>query len=314
MVFLIGISIAGLAGMLLTDQPGASQIYFHRTAVPVVAAVAAGGAWLVVFWFADRRSGLVVLGSLLAGIGATAAARAIVAADPPPGRTFRQPDGTLTGLIAPWVWTIALLFAGAALVTAVWKLTGRRGRPSRVLTASFVIAGMGAGLFVPLLSFAKTVQTGSPALSDALTLGPSATQTAGARWLREHTAPGELIATNAHCVVKNVRGCDNRHFWLAALSERHVLVEGWGYTNTVNDLIAGTGRGANGLPFWDEPKLIANDRVFAAPTRDNLRVLRETYGVRWLYADPDQTPVSAELDTLATLRFEAPDVRVYEMR
>ena len=43
-------------------------------------------------------------------------------------------------------------------------------------------------------------------------------------------------------------------------------------------------------------------------------MLREQYGVRWLYADPSQTPVSHELSELATLRYKAEDVLVYELR
>jgi hypothetical protein len=313
MVFLLGISIAGFGGLVLTDQPGSSQLYFHRTSVPAIAAIAAAGAWMLVFWFADRWSGLVVLGSLVAGLGATAAARAIVRAQQPAGQMFRKPEGGLTGLISPWVWTIGLLLAGAVLVTVLWKLAGRRGRPSRILAASFVLAGMGAGLFIPLQGLTQGVETRPPPMTDRLPLGPSATQAAAARWLRDHAAPGDLIATNAHCVVKNVHGCDSRHFWISALSERHVLVEGWGYTNTVNDLIAGTGKSANGLPFWDQQRLEDNDRAFTSTTRDNLRFLKQKYGVRWLYADPDQTALSRNLDKLATLRFKASDVRVYEL-
>ena len=48
----------------------------------------------------------------------------------------------------------------------------------------------------------------------------------------------------------------------------------------------------NGLPFWDQQKLEENDSVFVTPTRDNLRLLKVKYGVRWLYADPTQTVVS----------------------
>ncbi|TDU89338.1 hypothetical protein EV138_2902 [Kribbella voronezhensis] len=314
MIFLVGIAIAGFGGLVLTDQPGTSQLYFHRTAVPIIAALAAAGAWMLVFWFADRRSGVLVFVSLLGGIGATAAARAIVKAHPGDGKPFRTPDGRLTGLIAPWVWTITFLLAVAILVTVLWKVAKRRGRPTRVATASFVLAGMGAGLFLPLQAMASYHRTDLPPLSDDFKLGPSATQTTAALWLRDHTAPGELIATNAHCTMKNTTGCDSRHFWIAALSERHVLVEGWGYTNTINELVADTGMSPNGLPFWDQQKLEDNDRAFITPTRDNLRLLKVKYGVRWLYADPAQTVVeTAKLDTLATLRFKASDALIYEL-
>jgi hypothetical protein len=313
MIFLVGIAIAGFGGMVLTDQPGTSQLYFHRTAVPIIAALAAAGTWMLVFWFADRRSGVVVFASLLGGVAATAAARAIVRAHPSGGRPFRTPDGRLTGLVTPWIWTIGLMIAVAVLVTALWKLAKRRGRPTRVAMASFVLAGMGAGLFLPVQAMANYHRTEMAPLTDKGPLGPSSTQTAAAVWLRDHTAPGDLIATNAHCAMKNASGCDDRHFWIAALTERHVLVEGWGYTNTINDQVASTGSNASGLPFWDQQKLEDNDRAFISPTRDNLRLLKVKYGVRWLYADPGQTAVSRNLDALATLRFKAPDALVYEL-
>ncbi|WP_238165974.1 hypothetical protein [Kribbella caucasensis] len=313
MIFGVGIAIAGLGGMLLTDQPGTSQMYFHRTAVPVIAALAAAGAWMLVFWFADKRSGIAVLASVLGGAGATAAARAIVKAHPSDGRPFLRPDGTLTGLVTPWLWTVGLLAAVAVIVTALWKLARRRGRPTRIAMASFVLAGMGAGLLLPIQAMANYREVTLPPLTDKYPLGPSITQTAAAHWIRDHTAPGDLIATNAHCAMKNASGCDVRHFWISALTERHVLVEGWGYTNTINDLVASTGRSPNGLPFWDEQKQEDNDRAFASPTRDNLRLLRTKYGVRWLYADPSQTAVSQNLSTFATLRYQAPDALVFEL-
>ncbi|MEU4390465.1 hypothetical protein [Kribbella sp. NPDC023855] len=310
MIFLVGISIAGFCAMVLTDQPGTSQLYFHRTAVPIIAALAAAGVWMVVFWFADKRSELIVLASVVGGVGATAAARAIVRSGAEP---FRKADGSLTGLIGPWVWTIGLLLLVAAVVTGLWKLAHRRGRPTRIALASFVLAGMGAGLFLPVQAMAQYKPVTLAPQTDKQLLGPTKSQADAARWLREHAAPGELIATNAHCAMKNTIGCDARHFWISALSERHVLLEGWAYTNTLNDLVAGTGMGPNSLPFWDQPRQQENDIAFVAPTRDNLRVLREKYGVRWLYADPTQTIVSSALNSLATLRFKAPDALVYEL-
>ncbi len=313
MIFLVGIAIAGFGGMVLTDQPGTSQMYFHRTAVPIIAALAAAGAWMLVFWFADRRSGIAVLASVLGGAGATYLAREITRANPGEGKPFRRPDGTLTGLVAPWLWTLLFLLLVAGLVTGLWKLAKRRGRPSRIAMASFVLAGMGAGLLLPVQTMLNYREVTLQPLTDKYPLGPTQTQTDAAHWLRDHTSPSDLVATNAHCAMKNASGCDVRHFWISALSERHVLVEGWGYTNTINDLVAATGKSPNGLPFWDEQKLEDNDRVFVSPTRENLRLLRTKYGVRWLYADPTQTAVSQNLNTLATLRYATPDALIYEL-
>ncbi|MET7282079.1 hypothetical protein ABZS29_27870 [Kribbella sp. NPDC005582] len=301
MIFLVGLAIAGFCGMALTDQSGSSQMYFHRTAVPIIAVLAAVGAHLLAL---KER---FVLGSVLGGMAAIVVARRIVRALPSDAVLFRREDGTLTGLVLPWVLAIGLL-ALIAAGTALWLRSGR------AVLASFVLAAMGAGLYLPLRAL-PSMDDPKPtaAVAEDTLLGPSATQLAAARWLRGHTTPDELIATNAHCARKSAQGCDARHFWIAGLSERHVLVEGWAYTNTINDQVVSTALNPNILPFWDQDKLAENDRVFVAPTRDNLQELRTKYGVRWLYADPAQTAVSPELEALATVRFRAPDAVVYEL-
>ncbi|GAA0571205.1 hypothetical protein [Kribbella sandramycini] len=309
-VFLVGVSIAGFFGMALTDQSGSSQMYFHRTAVPIIAVLAAVGAHQLVV---GRRTGRLVAGAVLGGMAATLVARRLVKAIPSDGEPFRRPDATLTGIVLPWVLTLVLLL-GVALVAALYM----RKQPVRIACAAFVLAAMGAGLFLPLRGLPEIPEVTRAQLDRPLTeemlLGPSATQAAAARWLRDHTAPDELIATNAHCAERSAMGCDARHFWIAGLSERHVLVEGWAYTNTINDQVVSTALNPNILPFWDQPKLAENDLVFTAPTRDNLQNLRAKYGVRWLYADPGQGAVSPELDAFATLRFSAPDALIYQLR
>ncbi|MFC9687483.1 hypothetical protein ACFTSF_03020 [Kribbella sp. NPDC056951] len=307
MIFLIGVAVAGFCGMALTDQSGSSQMYFHRTAVPIIAVLAAVGAHMLVF--SIRRAKWLVLGSVLGGMAAAAVARRIIRALPSDAVLFRREDGTLTGLVLPWVLTIALL-ALVGVLAAVWL----RQRTGRVVLAGFVLAAMGAGLYLPLRAL-PSMGDAKPteAVAEDTLLGPSATQLAAARWLRDHTSPDELIATNAHCARKSALGCDARHFWIAGLSERHVLIEGWAYTNTINDQVVSTALNPNILPYLDQDKLAENDRVFVAPTRDNLQELRTKYGVRWLYADPAQTAVSPELEALATVRFRAPDAVVYEL-
>lgn len=313
-IFLIGVSIAGFVAMLLTDQPGASQLYFHRTAVPVIAALAAAGAWMLVSRFADRWSGVMVAASLLVGLVAAWGSRTLMVDRQLPPRGFRGPDGNLSAmaLIEPWLWMSGLLLAGAVLITLLWKVARRAGRPSRVLAAALVIAFMSAALLPQLQALSRT-KAGEPSvLSPGTPVGPTASATEAARWLRDHSSPDDLVATNAHCVTK-AGGCDARHFWIAALTERHVLVEGWAYTNTINDLVTGTGTSSNRLPFWDQQRLEDNDRVFMWPSRESINVLRTQYGVRWLYADASQSPVSHHLRDLATLRYDAGDVQIYDL-
>ncbi|MEJ7743376.1 MAG: hypothetical protein WKF73_13005 [Nocardioidaceae bacterium] len=112
-----------------------------------------------------------------------------------------------------------------------------------------------------------------------------------ARWLRDHSSPDELVATNAHCrdKVESGSGCDARHFWVSGYSERHVLVEGWAYIapGTVGEP-SNAVTNSSRAPFWDPQLLNRNDQAFGRPTAAALGVLREDYGVRWLFVDLSQ--------------------------
>jgi len=325
--YLLGIAIGGFSGMLLTDQSGNSQLYFHRTAVPVIAVLASFGLWRLVVRFRDRFGGVVVALAVVAGAAAAAIARPIIRDRDDPSIGFRTPDGHLTGLVEPWLWITGLALAGALVITVLWKVARRRGNPFLVLPAAFLAACMGAGLLVPVqaLAHTKAWTFSSPGLDRPV--GPTATKTEAAHWLRDHSAPGDLVATNAHCVIHLGRNCDDRHFWIAALTERHVLVEGWGYTNKINAEVAGTDESPFRLPFWDQQRLDDNDAAFKGQVkRDDLlrkppyelkaalNLLKKQYGVRWLYFDLTYSPRPDDLRGLANLRYETVDAEVYELR
>jgi hypothetical protein len=130
-----------------------------------------------------------------------------------------------------------------------------------------------------------------------------------ARWLRDHSATGDLVATNAHCRRHN--GCDNLRFWFSAFAERRFLVEGWGFTSRSNGMTGA--RSPVFAPYWDSGRLAANDAVFRTPDAANVDRLRRGYGVRWLLVDETATRVSADLGRHATLRFRAGRCAVYEL-
>ncbi|MBO0826963.1 MAG: hypothetical protein J2P24_04200 [Streptosporangiales bacterium] len=138
-----------------------------------------------------------------------------------------------------------------------------------------------------------------------------------ARWLRSHAGTGDVVATNEHCrprVPHTYRPCDGRDFWLAGASERRVLVQGWAYTTSARTYAATYDlNGATTGRFPDPSELRANDAAFDRPTAAGLRVLRDRYSVRWLYAVGVDSDVLRRLDTLATPRFTAAEVRVYEL-
>ena len=99
-----------------------------------------------------------------------------------------------------------------------------------------------------------------------------------ARWIREHTPEDELIATNAHCRIPTAEPpCDSRNFWMAAYSERTMLVEGWAY---VDWSTVGKTRppGQNHIrgDFWDPRRLAVNDAAMRQPTAENIAAAART--------------------------------------
>jgi hypothetical protein len=126
-----------------------------------------------------------------------------------------------------------------------------------------------------------------------------------ARWVRDHSAPGDVLATNAHCLGGGVTGyCDPRSFWLSAYAERRVLVEGWAFAPRVSE--TGDWR------FWDPDLLRRNDAALTAPTAAGLAWLRSR-GVRWLVVDRSVGRESPALGSAASLRYEAGGLAVYAL-
>jgi hypothetical protein len=133
------------------------------------------------------------------------------------------------------------------------------------------------------------------------------------RWLRDHSDPNDLVATNAHCRSVHVPPCDNHHFSVAAFTERRMLFEGTGYTARSFEIAQATGRNAGGIGYWDAAIGQANDAAFNQPSVASVGVLRDRYRVRWLFADELHEPPSPDLSAFATLRFRSGYCAVYQL-
>jgi hypothetical protein len=93
-----------------------------------------------------------------------------------------------------------------------------------------------------------------------------------------------------------------------------VLVEGWGFTATAHQIADRRNIWVGSVPYWRPDDLAANDAAFATPSTATLAVLRDRYGVRWLFVDQTQGHVSPDLGNYADLTYRSGDCAIYELR
>jgi hypothetical protein len=208
--------------------------------------------------------------------------------------------------------------AAAALTALVVLVVIVIRRPRPALSLGLPLAMM-AGFGLPALIHHVAVGLVRPAMEvgwkDARRTPSIAPGGAAAgRWLRDHSGPDDVVATNAHCFRWLNNRCDNRHHWISAYTERRVLVEGWGYSSASlgrMPLYGESGLGAE--PFADRERLAVNDAAFRAPSPRTIGRLRDRYGVRWLFVDNSDHRPAPTLGRHATLRYRAGCCAVYEV-
>ncbi|WP_223190581.1 hypothetical protein, partial [Nonomuraea terrae] len=275
MLLVLGVGAAGIGAAVLLGHPAASQLYFLEGARPYLSVAAVCGVLAAarVSW---------ARAALAAGFGACAALAVS-------GPEF--PGGALVRVAAPYA--VLALVAGVALV---WR---------RVCAAG--LAALLAGYAVP--SSAVTVVGHVLPLEEdeRERLIPKGALAAG-RWLRDHSAPGDVVATDLHCLHPRWVACDSRHYWVSAFTERRVLVEGWAYAESTLSRAGLFVTPYLTLPYADSARLAANDAVFRAPTAENVRHLTTKYGVKWLF-----TGMNPQLEKVARLRFRNATSSVYEL-
>ncbi|GAA3252944.1 hypothetical protein [Dactylosporangium siamense] len=311
-LLLLAVGAGGLAGVLLFGHPGGSQSYLIVSARPYLALASVVGLAAVAGRMTRVRAGLLALAAAV-GVAAVLLLRRFDTV---------QPVGERLG------WELArpyLILAGLAFTVGVAGVVAGLIRRDRRVLAMLVALCAGFGLPTAYDQTAAVVTDtaagGWRAVPAADLVGPDGRTSAidrdtwdAGRWLRAHTGPGDLLATNAHCFGVRPPGerCDNRRFALAAASGRRVLVEGWGFTNTTYERAA-----ADGVPpwfadFWDPERLAANDAAFTDPGPATIGVLRDRYHVRWLVADATAGPVG-DLGAFVVPRFTAGQLTVYEV-
>jgi hypothetical protein len=290
-LLLAGIGAAGIVGLCAFDHPGLSQYFFFESARPYLGVLAACGFAALVPRF--HRALLVFLGAGAVVVYAV--------------RQIELPVGTRPLAIAFAIsWPFALLVAAAFVAF----LIARRWFGS--LTFALVAAlsfgfGLPSAVDQVRLQALTAPNLWRQALEHNAPVSPG-TMEAG-RWLRDHSDPNDLVATNAHCRSIHVPPCDNHHFSVSAFTERRVLFEGTGYTARSFEIAQATGRNAGSIGYWDAAIVQANDAAFNQPSAATIGVLRDRYHVRWLFADS----LSPALENVATLRFRSGNCAVYQL-
>jgi hypothetical protein len=132
----------------------------------------------------------------------------------------------------------------------------------------------------------------------------TARRAGAARWLRAHSAPTDVVATNWHSSLS---------FWINAYSERRTLVGSWNYAPRAVDESRRLNVNAARVPFWDPALLEANDAAIYAPSGERIAWLRSR-GVRWILVVRAAGQESPELARYAVLRRVEGDVVLYQIR
>lgn len=292
LVMCLGSLLGAVAGFSVVSHWSVSQLFLVRTgAVFGVLLIAWGLACL------PRSSLRYAVPALLAGAGVSVATRRLF---PAPPNGCADAGCAVERIALPPVTALAAGLVAAALVVLALRAPARARLPS----VACALLGLTLAPSLGQLRSPAPITTAQPSIPDG---GISA-----ARYIRGHSPPHELVATNVHCRTPNQDPCSPMSFWLAGYAERRVLVQGWAYVSRTN--AAPDRAAALSGPFWDPSRLTANDAVFTDPTEANLAVLRDRYGVRWLLADRRVRPVPSRLATLTDLRFTAGDTQVYRLR
>jgi hypothetical protein len=305
---LAGTGLAGWAAALLVNHVANGELYFAYSAIPANAALS---AWLLGALAPARRTAVVVLGGLVLG----ALTGALL---------YRYSPGNGDG---PWKesWRhdLARPVIALAVITAigvlVWRLLRIRWRAmTGAGLAVLVAAGVGLGWHTAYRDVSGRLDAAAggklPSTGTKGRFWVDKSEMQAAEWLARNAPAKDIVATNVHCeMVKTTSDCVNRSFWVSALTEHAVVLEGWAYQPAVQ-----ARHGENGVPYFRRPAPDArrqrvNDAAFTAPTAEGLAELRHRYGARWLYADNRASPVSPLLATLANERYRAGTVTIYEL-
>lgn len=306
--FLVGSIVGGAAAMSLLDSATRNQVYFLLV-TPVFVAAATGWGLVELLRRVSRPMALrICLGFLVGG----AVLSAVLLRLRPPGFDGKG-DMSLGWFLAQTLLVILVIVVVAVVLT----LMARR-RPSLRHAAPLACASLALGLgmltgplhALDITAYARPAEVPSTAPEPAIAPGGIT----AARWLRDHSDPDAIVATNSHCRFPAPQRCDHRAFWISAYSERQMLLEGWSYTSRSAAEAAKQGKSVPFMSFWDHELLMENERAFWQPTRARLDRLKKVHHVSWLFVDKRFRADLRGLRRHADQRLNTKNYAVFELR
>jgi hypothetical protein len=223
-LLLLGICAGALGAVTVFSYPGLSQVYYLKGAAGAFGLLTTAGIAAVL----PERARYVRLCACVAVVALVGGLAALLIGAIGPGDVPSLARAHLSGLIAAIILPLLALIAVAVVADILLARLASRSPLLRGAAPLLVIA-MVMGFSLPnVLTLLVSPFAGQRITNEAI---PSDGIVA-ARWLRDHSDPTDLVATNLHCrgPVDHPVVCDARHFWVSGYSERRVLVEGWAYT------------------------------------------------------------------------------------
>jgi len=304
-----GVLLGGYAGMWVLAHPGYSQHYFWSVTLALATVVTVTNAVRVLP--ASRRARtlvppllLVAVPGLLAGYLTTTGAR--VDLDGPT-------RAVIEGRLRPYALVLAAL-AVAILATFLLRRVARRWSvPLLTAVTAFALA---ASLPVAAL---QVQRSRPPQLKAGQKVGVvyryvSPEQQRAALWLNRNSTLTSVVATNVFCWRMEVRtdGCAINSMWLSGLSGRRMVLSDWSFSSVTSARYDGT-RPPNSMPTPWPDRLRLSRAAVENPTPQVLGRLRTEFGATWLFADRRASRISPRLRQLATLRYQSPNIEIYQL-
>ncbi|HSE70603.1 MAG TPA: hypothetical protein VLA97_07585 [Nocardioidaceae bacterium] len=300
---------AGITIPFLFFRTGLSQYWFSRSVAELVVLLSAWGMAVLLPRPLTTRTALRL--GAVAAVACAAGYTASALMERARGGSGVPTTGSMLVTVAVPVGVLLVWL----LLRLAFRLAGRRGRPGLLLVLTVLLGLSLVNVAELAVHTARGDRIAMLRLKQTTPLFARGGVEA-ASYIAENSSVDDIVATNVHCLHPDADRCDNRSFWVAAYTERRVVVQGWGYTAVTNAMADGD-TNSQVVPMPYPERLAVNDAAFSDPSEESVRRLVDTYDVSWLFVSrkyPADISGLRELDDLLVEAYRGPGHVVFEVR